>query len=121
MILYRQAKRLVVEKDGQFYPLQQHSLDQLFARPDLYGYLEMVIGTNGAVPAPDPQRLGHVQVLPHVICPMCAAPCLGESPDGGERAEHARHRIRRGRPAGPDGWRGRQCARALHGRAGGTT
>jgi 2-dehydro-3-deoxy-D-arabinonate dehydratase len=58
MILYRQAARLVVEKDGQFYPLQQHSLDQLFARPDLYGYLEMVIGTNGAVAAPDPQRLG---------------------------------------------------------------
>ncbi|HEX8810483.1 MAG TPA: fumarylacetoacetate hydrolase family protein [Terracidiphilus sp.] len=58
MILYRQAKRLVVEKDGQFFPLQQHSLDQLFAKPDLYGYLEMVIGTNGAVPAPDPQKLG---------------------------------------------------------------
>jgi 2-dehydro-3-deoxy-D-arabinonate dehydratase len=63
VILYRQAGRLVVEKDGQFYPLHQHTLDQLFAKPDLYGFLELAIGTNGAVPAPDPQKLGSLGLL----------------------------------------------------------
>ena len=63
MILYRTAARLIVEKDGQLYPLQQHSLDQLIARPDLYDYLELAVGTNGAVPAADAQRLDLLDLL----------------------------------------------------------
>ena len=57
MILYRLARRLIVEKDGRFYPLHQHSLDQLFAKPDLHGYLELVIGTDSIVSAPGPLDL----------------------------------------------------------------
>ena len=55
---------------------------------------------------------------PRLVCPLCPAHCLGESPHGGERAERPRRRVRRGGPAGADGGRGGQRAGPLHGRAG---
>ena len=53
--------------------------------------------------ASDAQQLCHVPGTPRVVCQLCPSHCLGESPDGGERAEHPPDRIHRCWSAGPYG------------------
>lgn len=57
MILYRLRDRLLLEDSGQYYRLDETSLDSMLERAEVHEYLESVLSSGERVAAPDPSAI----------------------------------------------------------------